>query len=59
MAHGQGLKPRLELIPNKLKDRNCTIYYFLDLFNDRLQLVKSKASTTEFNKEMRRFLSQE
>lgn len=59
MAHGQGLKPRLELIPNNLKDRNCTIYYFLDLFNDRLQLVKSKASATEFNKEIRRLLSQE
>lgn len=59
MAQGQGLKPRLELIPNNLKDRNCTIYYFLDLFNDRLQLVKSKASATEFSKEIRRFLSQE
>ena len=31
----------------------------MDLFNDRLQLVKSKASATEFNKEIRRLLSQE
>jgi hypothetical protein len=31
----------------------------LDLFNDRLQLVKSKASATEFNKEICRLLSQE
>ena len=31
MAQGQGLKPRLELIPNNLKDRNCTIYVSVNL----------------------------
>jgi predicted nucleotidyltransferase component of viral defense system len=55
--HGQGLKPRLELIPSKLNDRNYTIDYFLDLFDERLQLLKDKPEMiTELKQEMRRFL---
>jgi predicted nucleotidyltransferase component of viral defense system len=55
--HSLGLKPRLELIPNKLKDRNYTIDYFLSLFNERLQLLKQKPEIgEEFNQEMQRFL---
>jgi len=55
--HSLGLKPRLELIPNKLKDRNYTMDYFLSLFNERLQLLKQKPEIVEeFNQEMQRFL---
>ncbi|MBN1684800.1 MAG: nucleotidyl transferase AbiEii/AbiGii toxin family protein [Gammaproteobacteria bacterium] len=56
--HGQGLKPRLELIPNKLKDRHHTTDSFLNLFDTRAQLLKKNPKmATEFKKEMCRFLS--
>ncbi|MDF3047945.1 MAG: hypothetical protein K0R73_1063 [Candidatus Midichloriaceae bacterium] len=55
--HGQGVKPRLELIPNKLKDRNYTLSYFLNLFDERKRLlVENSEMALEFKQEMRRFL---
>lgn len=58
--HGQGLKPRLELIPNKLKDRNHTMDYFLNSFDARKKLLTSRGEmAAEFKQEMRRFLSGE
>ena len=58
--HQQGLKPRIELIPHKLKDRHYTRDYFLSLFDDRKKLLtENKNISSEFTKEMRRFLSTE
>ncbi len=58
--HGQGLKPRLELTPDKLKDQNYTMDYFLNLFDERKKLLTSKGEmAAEFKQEMRRFLSGE
>ena len=55
--HGQGLTPKLELVPAKLKDRNATIEYFLRLFDERKDFLKNNAKIrSEFNQEMRRFL---
>lgn len=55
--HGLGIRPRLELIPNKLRDRNYKIGQFLDGFNERLQLIKENPEMEqEFSQEMRRFL---
>ena len=55
--HGQGLSPRLSLIPYKLKDRNHTKDYFLNLFEQRIQILKESPKTsTEFKQEMYRFL---
>lgn len=56
--HQQGLKPRIELIPNKLRDRNYTVGYFLRLFNNRKQLLIENGNIAlEFKQEMHRFLS--
>lgn len=58
--HQQGLKPKFELIPNKLQDRNYTLEYFLSTFNKRKKLlVEDQKNASEFRKEMRRFLSAE
>jgi predicted nucleotidyltransferase component of viral defense system len=55
--HGQGLTPKLELVPAKLQDRNATIEYFLRLFDERKDFLKNNAKIrSEFNQEMRRFL---
>lgn len=55
--HGQGLTPRFELIPKKLRDRNQPLEEFLDLFDKRQKLLsKSTVLSAEFNVEMRRFL---
>lgn len=55
--HQQGLKPRIELIPHKLKDRQYTLDYFLNLFDDRKKLLtENKDISSEFTKEMHRFL---
>lgn len=55
--HQQGLKPKFELLPVKLRDRNYTIDYFLDLFEDRKRsLIENKLLSSEFQKEMSRFL---
>jgi len=58
--HGQGFKPRLELIPNKLQDRNYTLDYFLNSFEERQKwLIERPEMADEFQQEMRRFLSGE
>lgn len=58
--HQQGLKPNFELIPSKLRDRNYTIEYFLNFFNERKKtLIENKHISSEFQNEMRRFLSVE
>ena len=55
--HGQGLKPRLELIPHKIKDRNHTMGYFLSMFDERKTLLTNTPKMEqEFNHEMLRFL---
>ena len=55
--HGQGLKPRFKLIPDKLKERNHTIDYFLSSFNERKKLLTENPKiATEFKQEMYRFL---
>jgi len=58
--HQQGLKPRLELIPNKLRDRNLSVEYFLNLFTERKQLLMENSHiASEFKQEMHRFLPSE
>ncbi len=58
--HGLGLKPRLELIPKKLKDRNYTIDCFFRLYDERLHLMKENPEIfKEFKQEMSRFLPTE
>lgn len=58
--HGQGCKPRFELIPRKLKDRNCATDYFLNIFEERKKTLTEKPEmAAEFKQEMRRFLSPE
>lgn len=58
--HQQGIKPRFELIPEKLKDRKLTLKYFLTLFDERVNLLSDDNSlASEFKKEMHRFLSLE
>ncbi len=48
-VHQQGIKPRLTLIPDKLKERHHTMNHFLDLFDQRKQtMVKNPEMTLEF-----------
>lgn len=55
--HQQGIKPRFELIPIKLHDRNIASEYFLKCFDQRCNsLTTNKSLATEFKKEMLRFL---
>jgi predicted nucleotidyltransferase component of viral defense system len=55
--HQQGFKPRIELIPLKLQDRNYTIEYFFSLFDKRQKLLKENDKmSSEFKQEMSRFL---
>lgn len=55
--HQQGLKPRIELIPLKLRDRDQDKDQFLKLFHDRVESLKEKDLLfSEFTKEMIRFL---
>jgi hypothetical protein len=56
--HNQGLKPNLALVLTKLKDRSCTVNYFLNAFNERKKLlIENPKIATEFTQEMRRFIS--
>ncbi len=58
--HNQGVNPKLELIPHKLKDRSYSLDYFLNLFDERLRLVKEQSDcVVEFKQEMIRFLPAE
>lgn len=55
--HGQGLKPNLFLIPNKLNDRHYSLEHFFHLFRERLHLLETQSEMSiEFTQEMRRFL---
>jgi predicted nucleotidyltransferase component of viral defense system len=55
--HSQGVKPRLNLISSKLKDRSYMADSFLHLFDERISLIKQKKEMViEFNQEMQRFL---
>ena len=55
--HQQGLKPRINLIPNKLRERNYSVEQFIKFFLDRKKtLVEDKNISLEFKKEMLRFL---
>jgi predicted nucleotidyltransferase component of viral defense system len=53
----QGYKPNLELIPNKLRDRQINSDYFLNLFTERCTLLSTDPHLRqEFKHEMQRFL---
>lgn len=55
--HSQGKKPKLDLIPLKIQDRRSSMQAFLNLFNERLQLMRENDLLhKEFNAEMQRFL---
>ncbi len=58
--HSQGVTPRLELIPSKLRDRHCPTDHFLKIFEERVQLLKKNPEMAkEFKQEMQRFLPAE
>lgn len=57
--HGQGLKPKFELIPLKMRDRNSSVEKLLKLFDLRLKLMKETKIAQEFQHEMERFLPAE
>ncbi len=55
--HGQGLKPQLTLIPHKLNDRDYSLDYFFNMFQERLMLLQNQPKmSSEFTQEMYRFL---
>ena len=55
--HGQNIQPRLTLIPQKTKDRNLALSYFVKEFQERNKLLtSSQAMAEEFKQEMRRFI---
>lgn len=55
--HQQGIKPRLTLILDKLKERHHSLSHFLELFNKRLQTLRDAPQIAlGFKEEMRRFL---
>ncbi len=58
--HQQGVKPKFELIPKKLADRNITLNVFLKHFDERQKsLSTDNHLSIEFKKEMQRFLPAE
>jgi predicted nucleotidyltransferase component of viral defense system len=58
--HGQGVKPKLELLFPKLQDRHQRIDYFLNCFDARVRLLKAQPEmAADFKQEMRRFLPAE
>lgn len=55
--HQQGLKPRIELLPHKLKDRSLSWEYFCNQFKERFVFLSENTHLeAEFRKEMQRFL---
>jgi|GEM_PF-134654 len=54
----KGIVPKIELLPIKLKDRNCNIENFLDLVDGRMGSLKDTENMEEFRQEMQRFLPQ-
>ena len=58
--HQQKLKPHLNLIPNKLKDRNISSESFLSLFEERRKLIETeKNMQIDFQNELSRFFSEQ
>lgn len=58
--HGQGIKPTLMLIPQKLKDRQIMQQHFLSLFDERVRSLRENPKMAmEFKQEMCRFLPPE
>jgi predicted nucleotidyltransferase component of viral defense system len=58
--HGQGLKPKFDLIPLKLNDRHYALGDFLKVFDERMSLLKDNHKMAiEFKQEMSRFLPEE
>ncbi|MFA6062242.1 MAG: nucleotidyl transferase AbiEii/AbiGii toxin family protein [Gallionella sp.] len=58
--HQQGVKPQLDLIPQKLKDHKTDAQQFLHLFDARCaQLNTDTKLALEFRREMQRFLPSE
>lgn len=54
---GKGIEPITELIPKKLSDRNQSINNFLNLFKQRVQMLKDEPKMQiEFKQELLRFL---
>lgn len=56
--HEQGLKPRLELIPKKLANRDRSFDSFVNAFSERLDFLDNPDVFLEFKMEMSRFLPQ-
>ncbi len=55
--HQQGLKPRMNLIADKLNDRHIPPKQFIQFFSEREKsLTEDRKLTSEFKKEMLRFL---
>jgi len=55
--HQQGVKPRMDLMPPKLKDHHSDPRPFMKLFDERRQMLQADAKVAaEFRQEMRRFL---
>ena len=58
--HQQGLKPRVEWVPNKLADRHVSPKHFFELFHKREKSLTLDGNLAmEFKKEMQRFLPPE
>ncbi len=54
--HQQGLTPKIELISDKLCDRQYTLENFLNAFNGRKNALSDEDVSISFKKEMARFL---
>jgi predicted nucleotidyltransferase component of viral defense system len=58
--HGKNIQPNLSLISLKLQDRNLTKQQFLQVFDERIDLLQNDQTLMhEFYQEMSRFLSQD
>jgi len=58
--HRTGIKPKIQLLADKLHDRKCSQEHFLKAFDERRKsLSTDNKKAQEFNQEMERFLSQE
>ena len=57
-CHGKNIKPKLDLIPFKIKDRKVSPPFFLEKFEERAALMENNQTLCdEFKKEMSRFLT--
>lgn len=55
--HQKRIEPRLDLLANKLSDRNIAKHYFLEQLTHRVKLLDDEIIAKEFTQEMSRFLS--